>query len=147
MAQIPVPINQKGKTRIIDRSEFGIPINLPDLAFLRKLSIEGRLRYFVGLGQQAMITEIPPTGQTLFIYSIIATLNTLNQTITVANDGNTRLILNGGTGGATKTVVPFFDSIVGNGVREFTLVGSDTNQRATVYGWVENTSRIRDSTI
>jgi len=130
-----------------ESDQFGIPVNLPDLALLRKLSIAGRLRYFVGVGATAMLTIIPTTGETLFIYAINATRVTNLQTITIANDGNTRLVLHGGTGGAVTQSFPFFDSLVGNGIKSFTLVGSDTNQRATVLAWVENTSRIRNPTI
>jgi len=150
LAQIPVPINQEGKTKIIDRSEFGIKTDLPDVTFLRKLSIEGRLRYFQGLGETP-ITITPAQGETFFFRSAIYSANDANvTTFTMTNDGQVRevVVLPIRSSGSTNIHSSIgMDSLVGNGSKTFTITTSEATANVSVFGWVENTSRIRGVTI
>ncbi len=153
MTQVNVPITQKGKSRIIDRGEFGIPSTLPDLAFLRRLSIEGRLRFFQANGSDD-ITITPNEGETFFFLGAIYSHNeAANTTIfTITNDGNVREIitaiaLNTGAGPSIFQSALKMDSLVGNGTKTFTITANRDSAEMSAFGWVENTSRIRDATI
>ena len=129
------------------KNQFGIDTSLSDLTFLRQLSVQGRLRY----NQGAVITIVPPTGETYFLYRV-AISNTSNAlgTFTLVNDGMTRVSLvlappfeALGAGVATSALtIDVMDSLVGNGVKS--IVFTQTNGTVTALGWVENTSRIRD---
>ncbi len=124
--------------------EFGVPTDLPDITFLRKLSIEGRLRFFQNATD---ISITPPTGETFFFYRLIGNNATSTQDdLVITNDGNTRLTVDTGLGAAPPFVINFIDSIVGNGVRALTFSKGQIGG-ISVFGWVENTSRIRDPTI
>jgi len=141
---VKVPIfKEKLEPQREDRSQFGIPTNLPDLAFLRKLSIEGRLRYFTVVDDTLTIT--PAIGDTVFIYKLI--LNSILNTplFTFLNDGNVRLAVQSGTN--TVRQIDIFDSLVGDGTKSITITSSAVSIRTTALGWVENTSRIRDPTV
>ena len=130
-------------------SEFRIPADLPDIAFLRRLSIQGRMRYFQGADTSAgdIITVTPTQGETFFI--LHATMSSTNATARaqVINDGNVRadvLFL----GNSNYNFQIGIDSLVGNGVKTITLTSLTAGTyRGNLVGWVENTSRIRDVTI
>ena len=123
-------------------NDFGIQL-LPDLAFLRQLSIQGRLRYNQGIGT-TLISIIPTEGTTQFFYSMILGSSAIgNNTFTVSNDGMTRIINIIDT---TTTQFTLFDSLVGNGSKAFTITASQASADASVFSWTENTSRIRDVT-
>ena len=127
------------------KNKFGIDTSLPDVAFLRQLSVQGRLRYFRGSGVSA-ISITPTVGETLFIYQI--TLNnqntTLSTTFTITNDGIVREAQLLTT--TTAIQLNFFDSLVGDGTKAFTAVANRAEGSISLLGWVENTARIRDVT-
>ncbi len=130
------------------KSQFGIDTSLPDLSFLRQLSVQGRLRYFVGGNN----TITPNEGETLFIYKVTISnpSNAAAITFTLLNDGQTRLtvtlspVFTANAGTSTSAMdIPIFDSLVGDGIKAITTTGSGN---VTILGWIENTSRIRDIT-
>ncbi len=128
--------------------QFRIPTDLPDLALLRRLSVQGRLRYVRG-GGTATVTLTPNQGETFFIYRIICTnADAAVSTYTITNDGQERAIFVVPSVGLS---IPYdlnmLDSLVGNGTKTFTVTNNRVNASATIFFWVENTSRIRDVTI
>ena len=127
------------------KNAFRLDTSLPDIAFLRQLSVQGRLRYFRGSGVSA-ISITPTVGETLFIYQI--TLNnqntTLSTTFTITNDGIVREAQLLTT--TTAIQLNFFDSLVGDGTKAFTAVANRAEGSISLLGWVENTARIRDVT-
>ena len=148
-------------TRIIKQfsdkgeSEFRIPTDLPDLAFLRRLSIQGRLFYdFAAVASTTTaITRTPAPGETEFYYATIVNGSGVgvgnNILFEFNNDGNLRLSLNANDTNPTQ-YIPFVDSLTGNGVKTFTVVATETGTglgNVTLFGWSENTSRIRDVSI
>ncbi len=106
-----------------DEEQFRIPVDLPDISFLRALSVQGRLRYFSGT-HLVPISIVPPTGETLFIGggfynlggSVIKTItvgttpmgvavNSYNNRIYVANkDSNTVSVIDGSTDAVITTI-------------------------------------------
>ena len=121
------------------KNQFGIDTSLPDMAFLRQMSIQGRLRFFRGGS-----TIIPPTGETFFLYQIVAngTSDLTNGSVTLTNSGVTRISIGVGNISTIGIVLPIFDSLVGDGIRS--MVTSFASATGHALGWVENTSRIRD---
>ena len=135
------------------KNQFRIDTTLSDLAFLRQCSVSGRLVFVQGSqgsGAGTVAEIIPAEGATLFVYRVvISNTSTTLPTILIQNDGNTR----------QQVIIPaavathdsrFIDSLVGNGTKSFrvekTNIGTGT-QLASIFGWIENTSRIRDVTI
>ena len=127
------------------KDKFRIDTSLPDLAFLRQLSVQGRLRYFTGTSATTpAITITPNIGETIFIYRIFfANTSASANSFTYINDGNTRIVQTLGTVNFEFTIL---DSLAGDGVKTMTFDGSQT-ESITVLGWSENTSRIRDASI
>ena len=125
------------------KNQFRINTSLPDIAFLRQLSVQGRLRYFRGSGVSA-ITITPTVGETLFIYKVILSNSntTLGTTFTIQNNGITRYVIL--INSLTSIQTDMFDSLVGDGTKTFTAVANRAEGGVTMFGWVENTSRIRD---
>ena len=114
MSEIKVPINRKTGKPIINESDFRIPSDLPDITFLRRLSIQGRLRYNQGTGTTP-ISIVPTIGQTQFFYSLLFDSSAIgNNTFTVRNDGMTRILNIIDT---NIQQISFFDSLVGDGKR------------------------------
>ena len=133
------------------KNQFRIDTSLPDLAFLRQLSIQGRLRTFSGSRTAAagadFLSIVPANGQTLFIYSFYITHTGADLEFNVAYDGNIRLSvrLTGLTTGVYDA--PYFDSFVGDGIKTLTIgytTSTSGTKQAILLGWVENTARIRD---
>jgi len=126
-----------------------IPVDLPNLALLRKLAIAGRLR-FEQEGSTTEIVFIPADGTTIFCYSVIgsSTVNTA-QSFTVVNDGQTRFVVNlaSRADGGSVIQVNFMDSLVGNGIKEYRVNKSAGGNNVSLLFWVENTSRIRETEI
>ena len=142
MSEISVPINAPGQSKE-DPKNFGIQL-LPDIAFLRQLSVQGRLRYFQGIsvGAGTPITITPNLGETFFIYKALLSSNT-QQIVKVINDGNTRVSIN-----VTNAVeINFIDSLVGDNIKTITVTNTANNVSASLFGWFENTSSIREITI
>ena len=125
------------------KNQFRIDTSLPDLAFLRQLSVQGRLRYFFGsgIGAGTPITITPTIGETLFIYKILLGANAA-VIFTITNAGNTRAQVIASTGFELN----LFDSLVGDGIKTVTVANASGNVEVSVLGWIENTSRIRDVT-
>ena len=138
-----------------DDEQFRIPADLPDITFLRALSIQGRLTYNVVTNTGDPLVITPADGTTFFVYQIVLTnISTTNiNTFTITNNGNVRLVIRinarisvEGVVANPSLIIPFFDSLVGNGIKTFEIAG-DRTEDITVLGWNENTSRIRDVTI
>ena len=131
------------------KNKFRIDTSLPDIAFLRQLSVQGRMRYFTG-NNTVGISIVPVIGETLFIGGgIFMGGGTSVRNITVQNDGVTRQSIS--TLFAGEIISGKFDfgldSLVGDSIKAFTVTGSGANCTFSIWGWVENTSRIRDVTI
>ena len=125
---------------------------LPDLGFLRQLSIQGRLITRHGFATQSapenMITIKPASGQTLFVYSLTFGAD--------STSGFTSLVVDWGTDRRLRIALrdtiptysaPYFDSFVGDGTTVLTVTWTASiagNKTVTLLGWTENTSRIRD---
>ena len=134
------------------KNKFLINTSLPDLAFLRQLSVQGRLRTFSGSNSTAdpsgisIFTTTPANGATLFVYSIEAATNGAITSIVVNWGTETRLSIPVVSTGV-PIIIPYFDSFVGDGSKILTVTWStDTagTKSAILLGWTENTSRIRD---
>ena len=133
------------------KNQFRIDTSLPDIAFLRQLSVQGRLRFFQGstAGTADIITITPATGETFFIYKLYLSTAALQGVYTISNSGNTRVIISLGTNLAAGTeTFDLPDSLVGNGIDSIIIncVSTTGTSRGSLVGWVENTSRIRDVT-
>ena len=134
-----------------DKEQFRIPADLPDITFLRALSVQGRLRYVRGSVTAGSTTVVftPTQGETIFVfrYRVQHTLGG-SSIFTFINDGITRDII---SSVATPTViaVDLFDSLVGDGSKTIGISIAATTGAGSVslFGWSENTSRIRDVTI
>jgi len=127
------------------KNQFRIDTSLPDISFLRQLSVQGRLRYDRGSGATT-ITLTPNTGETLFFYGgLFGTDGATASTYTIKNNGLTRVAFVANA--ATPLIqLNMMDSLVGDGVKTFTITGSAASSSFNVFTWVENTSRIRDVT-
>ena len=124
------------------KNQFALQTNLPDLTFLRHLSVLGRLRYNSDSGVSTL-TLTPPTGETLFIFNGIFTSGAAGATtFTIKNDGTTRISFLIPANGFQQT--DLFDSLVGDGTKAFTVASNSVNGAFTMFTWVENTARIRD---
>ena len=136
-----------------DSEQFRIPVNLPDITFLRALSVQGRLRYFQSSDLNANpISIVPPTGETFFFYrGEFSQTAGANGDVSITNNGNIRWLMeltqvSLGQGGLNTE---FIDSLVGDGIKSFDVEDDAAASvvHASVFGWVENTSRIRDVSI
>ena len=134
-----------------DEEQFRIPTDLPDLTFLRALSVQGRLVFLQGeLTGTAQADITPPTGQTFFFFKgYFLNRSTANQSdLEIQNDGNVRWAARLLAGNNNIEEISFMDSLVGNGTKTFTISHINTGiMQFSIYGWNENTSRIRDVTI
>ena len=135
------------------KNKFRIDTTLPDLAFLRQLSIQGRLFQEQGSHASAstsdLITLTPAAGETLFIYDMFLT-STGDTTFTVLNKDISKTFRPNGVAGSVGVYnAQFFDSIVGDGTSTFKIsVDATAGVRvATILAWRENTSRIREPAI
>ena len=131
-----------------DSEQFKIPVDLPDLSFLRALSVQGRLRYnHLSTIITASLSITPTIGETRFFYQILFNLNSAAAwTITISNGDNTRAVFNLVTTVETQTtnfVYTFLDSLVGNGTSSFditlTEISGTGTMNVTAFGWSENT--------
>ena len=149
--QLP-PVEQFLKSLGGNDNQFGVNTTLPNLALLRQLSIQGRLRFFTGTGLAGndAISITPPEGETLFIYGgncafIAGASGVVDGTI--INNGQSRQTVRAFFEGTSTTPFIIFDSLVGNGIKTFRVAIATSTGRANLVGWVENTSRIRDATL
>ena len=133
------------------KNQFRIDTSLADLAFLRQLAVQGRMRYFQGFENATTHDpiEITPTiGETLFIAGGSWSGGSGSSiTIIVRNDGNIRDIkfILGGQGNMAGSWEFGVDSLVGDGIKQYTVTSSLVNSsKFTLWGWSENTARIRD---
>ncbi len=130
------------------KNQFGINTSLPDIAFLRQLTVQGRMRYvrnsFNGIGE--IVNFTPANGETFFLLHAQFTC-TLGQAVAVnlVNDGMTRSALRT-LFGTSRTFDIGIDSLVGDGTKKIALDNklTATTGGGNLIGWVENTSRIRD---
>ena len=133
------------------RNKFGIQL-LPDIAFLRQLSIQGRMRYFQGSGDGTGGNDIiitPPIGETLFIAGgTWSAGGSSNISIRIRNDGNVRAQAFQLSSFPVSGNFNFgVDSLVGDSIKQYTVDASHVNTSVfNIWGWVENTARIRDVT-
>ena len=114
------------------KNEFRVPVDLPDITFLRALSVQGRLRYFQSVDLNASpISIVPPTGETFFFYRAEFTQTAAaNGDVSITNNGNVRWLMeltqvSLGQGGLTTQ---FLDSLVGDGIKSF-----DVEDDATLF--------------
>ena len=129
------------------KNKFRIDTSLPELAFLRQLSIQGRLRYERGSGQTP-ITITPNVGDTIFIYRIELTNAEASNTcvFTITNDGITRVAFTLAALGVIGQpyTLDLLDSLVGDGTKQFKITTNRDGAQVAIQFWLENTSRIRD---
>ena len=124
------------------KDKFGINTSLPDMALLRQLSVQGRLRY--NFANDSTLTIIPTLGSTQFFYKIYLTATSLASTFVINNSGQERGAVRLGSLSAIQ--LDFFDSLVGNSIDALTITSSGGASRIIMFSWIENTSRIRDVT-
>ncbi len=67
-------------------------------------------------------------------------------TVTITNDGTTRESLFTPQSTMQNGTLGIFDSLVGDNIKQFTVVANRTGANFSLFGWVENTARIRDVT-
>ncbi len=134
------------------KNQFMIDTSLSDIAFLRQLAVQGRLTYNQGTGitnDEDIITITPMNGSTLFIYKAIFSGQGNSTLFTLRNDGNDRVRVRLDAVSFPPTEISFMDSLVGDGIKSYTcnlvIIAGATGQ-ASLLGWTENTSRIRDVT-
>ena len=132
-----------------DDEQFRIPVNLPDITFLRALSVQGRLRFSTSSSTDTSNIFTPAEGETIFIYRLrVQHLGAGEGTFSFINAGQTRDIAE-----IDSTFQPLeiniLDSLVGNASNTIGLTISNSGgaSRTSILGWSENTSRIRDVTI
>jgi len=126
------------------KNKFRIDTSLPDLSFLRQLSVQGRLRFNRGSGATT-ITITPPTGETLFFYGgLFGSGAAAASTFTIKNNGITRAAFV--IAASDFKQVDLIDSLVGDDTKTFTVTASNAAASFNIFTWVENTSRIRDVT-
>ena len=135
------------------KNQFGINPSLPDVAFYRQLAIQGRLRYFQGnllTDEATTIGFTPANGETFFFINAVMLNNntTTSRVFTVINDNTTRqtalMAPLTNSGSLQETSFPL-DSLVGDGIKRYKITSNVDNEIAcNMFGWVENTSRIRD---
>ena len=134
------------------KSQFGIDTSSPDIAFLRALSIQGRMRYFngIGTGVSTIVSFTPTTGETFFFLRGEVSTGSANPTFRVENDGNERLtgIIGTDFNAGHRDINIGIDSLVGDGMKTYSILNltAVVTVRAVMVGWVENTTRIRDVT-
>ena len=135
------------------KNKFRIDTSLPDISFLRQLSVQGRMRYFQGnclIDPDATIGFTPNIGETFFFIKAKCTNADANNVrlATIINDNQTREIFRidpVATGGNFQFSNMGIDSLVGDGIKRFKITSNvDDIINTNFYGWVENTSRIRD---
>ena len=130
MSEISVPINAPGQSKE-NKKNFGIQL-LPDIAFLRQLSVQGRLRYntasTANLSAFDLITITPPIGETLFVYKVQASFpaNVVRADFFITNDGNTRELFSLNVSSGIYKSALQMDSLVGNGIKSFIVGWSNT---------------------
>ena len=149
------PVDQFLKSLSGNDNKFGIQL-LPDITFLRQLAIQGRLVYEQATtndqGAFTLLSFVPANGSTFF-YLGCTTGNQSNAAVPHAldNDGMRReLITTPANSSFTFAMQGGGDALVGDGIKAYTVerlteAGSRTTS-ASLFGWVENTSRIRDVT-
>ena len=138
------------------KNQFRIDTSLPDITFLRQLSVQGRLRYDFNRSIVSETNSITPAnGETQFIYRLVFNLSGLNVSwkSSLQNDGMERAqfqFTNSSSEGSVTFTWDIIDSLVGDGIKSFDIVNEELTGNGaltvSVLSWVENTSRIRDVT-
>ena len=134
------------------KNQFRVNTTLADIAFLRQMSVQGRLVFFQQLITSTTPLQITPSnGTTFFFYraSSVTGSSVTNATVSIVNDGQVRetFIVPRITTGESSSphTSEFIDSLVGDGTKVFEITSDvATSIRTSVFGWNENTSRIRD---
>ena len=134
------------------KNKFRIDPTLPDLTWLRQLSIQGRLTYDFKITTAGDDLDlIPPVGTTQFVYKVyVSNSGGTGGAFQIFNTDTERLRIvfpAAGTGVFPTKEIPFFDSLVGDSIKTLSFRASAGSMRITILGWVENTSRIRDAAI
>ena len=133
------------------KNKFRIDTSLPDISFLRQLAVQGRLIYksgSAGAGNNDLLELVPTNGSTVFIYKMIFSSIAAGALFRFFNDDQERLVIDF-TGDSTSAgEFTFMDALVGDGIKKYLIRTGVTlgTARASIFGWVENTSRIRDVT-
>ncbi len=132
------------------KNQFRVPTDLPDLAFLRALSVQGRLTYNFFRNTVSTTNSLTPAnGETQFIYRIIYNLSNTGSDWTAAlfnnNIERSRLQFDLSTSDGSLTYTfDLMDSLVGDGMKTFDFINTEIAGSGalatTVLGWKENTS-------
>ena len=130
------------------KNQFRINTSLPDLTFLRQLSVQGRLRYdFLADTSGVSLSIVPTIGETYFLYRVLASLTGNTGALRVTNNGQRRAQANMHLTNFPVFTLDILDSLVGDSIKSIDIELTGTaNGNVTALGWVENTSRIRDVT-
>ena len=136
------------------KNQFRIDTSLPDLAFLRQLSVQGRLTFnTLDVNDTGTLSITPNTGETQFIYQVIFNSNLVgNWTVQILNNDieRAKFRVNASTGDSKSFTFNVLDSLVGDSIKSIDVIltrsSGTSSMTATVLGWKENTSRIRDVT-
>ncbi len=136
------------------KDKFKLNTSLPNITFLRHLSVLGRLTYdFTAATGTSTISITPAVGETQFIYQIIFNISSTGSwTISIQNNGIERSRITISTIDLQSDTFTYdiVDSLVGDGTKSLDIVltelGGSATMSVTILGWNENTSRIRDVT-
>ena len=153
--QLP-PVEQFLKSLGSNNNQFGINTSLPDIAFLRQLSVQGRLVFNQGIiiSDDGINAQIIPANGTTFFYLSASLSHNAGSALRfqIINDGQTREdFLIGALTSSLGYLQPSLkmDSLVGDGTKSFQIFRSSTTTGTSfvsLMGWLENTSHIRDVT-
>ena len=133
------------------KNQFRIDTTLPDIAFLRQLSNQGRLIFrqgtFTGTTTGNIVEFTPANGTTFFFLSaVFANAVASGITFIMHNDGMTREQVTMPPQ-SVHNVAMKMDSLTGDGIKVFDIevvTATSGTKTASLFGWIENTSRIRD---
>ena len=136
------------------KNKFRVDTSLPDLTFLRQLSVQGRLTFdTIDTNETATLSLTPSTGETQFIYQVIFNLNLVgNWTVQLLNNNieRAKFRVNSAVASSSSFTFNVLDSLVGDSIKSIDIILTESSgtssMTATVLGWKENTSRIRDVT-
>ena len=130
------------------KNQFRIDTSLPDLSFLRQLSVQGRLWFEQAEGSLTnanLLTRTTAIGSTDFYFrAIINVTGTGSFVVTITTDDMTRFK---GSFPFGSHQIDIFDSLVGDSIKTINIGVVETGTaivNISLFGWSENTSRIRD---
>ena len=132
------------------KNQFNIQL-LPDIAFLRQLSVQGRMVFNQSIETGAEVGAVitPANGTTFFLLGATASPAGNNaNSFQLRNDGNIRQAITVGAQ-TTQRFHILADALVGDGTKTYDVNRTSAaagNSQTSIWGWFENTARIRDVT-